>query len=42
LERLGHPRFMEFSGNDLYGCFEPYGIKVKAMTCGQLKWPLLV
>ncbi len=33
---------MSFEGIDFTGYYEPYDVKLKLLTCGQLKWPLLV
>ena len=42
LEMLGYHRFMSWTGSDLTGYYDPYGISVKLMSCAMLKWPLLV
>ncbi len=42
LERLGHYRFMSWSGVDIFGFYEPYNVSVKLMSCEILRYPLLV
>ncbi len=42
LERLGHYRFMSWSGVDTFGFYEPYNINVDLMSCEILRYPLLV
>jgi hypothetical protein len=42
LERLGYPSFMEFSGQDISGYYQPYAVHLKLMSCRQLKWPFIV
>ena len=42
LEGLGYYRFMSWSGVDITGFYEPYGINVKLMSCEMLQWPWLV
>jgi hypothetical protein len=42
LEQSGYLPFMSFTGTDFTGYYEPYDVKLKLMTCAQLKWPLLV
>lgn len=42
LERLGHDRYMSFTGTDIYGYYEPYKIRVKLMLCDAIKWPILL
>lgn len=42
LELLGHGQFMSFRGKDLTGYDEQHDVKIKLMTCPELRWPLLV
>jgi len=42
LIRLNHRPFMEFSGNNRSGFYEPLQIHLKLMHCPILRWPLLV
>lgn len=42
LTRLNYLPFMEFSGNNRTGFYEPLQIHLKLMHCPVLQWPLLV
>jgi len=42
LERLGHRRFMSFSGRNLTGYYDPLKTAIKLMECHILEWPLLL
>ena len=42
LERLGHGRYMSFTGTDMFGYYEPLKIRVKLMFCPDIDYPLLV
>ncbi|HBF37828.1 MAG TPA: hypothetical protein DDW50_10950 [Firmicutes bacterium] len=44
LNRLGHPKFMAFSGKNLTGEYEPQGFHLKIMLASNpaLRWPLLL
>ncbi len=42
LERLGHSKYMSFSGTDMFGYYEPRKIRVKLMFCPGIDYPFLV
>ena len=42
LERLGHARYMSFTGTDIYGYYKPLEIRVKLMLCDAIKWPFVL
>ncbi|HYH02031.1 MAG TPA: hypothetical protein VEC37_02945 [Bacillota bacterium] len=42
LHRLGHEPFMEFSGENQYGCYKPLNLQLKLSFCPILKWPWLL
>jgi len=42
LERLGYKPFMSWSGVDILGVYQPFGINVKLMSDTVLEWPCIV
>jgi adenylate cyclase class IV len=42
LERLGYKPFMSWSGVDILGVYQPFGINVKLMSATVLEWPCIV